>query len=584
MNTNWNLDILYKGYDDPKFAEDIAKIDALAEKITVFSKTLGNEDVTTTLKTIIEYSSGIHLVTRNVACFLHLKQATNTSDKDAINYLNVINVKMSNLTKVNTQIDQYIAKVENLEEVIKGDSTLSDHAYYLTSIKDKGKYQLSDEVEEIVSKMNLSGGHAWAEQFDFLTSSLEIEMEDKTVTLSEVRNLAYDPDVNVRKTAYEAELKGYEKIKDAVAFSLNNIKSQVNMLCDMRGFDNALDQALNNADMKKETLDAMFEAMREYMPRFREYLKRKGTLLGHENGLPWYDLFAVIAEDDTKYTVEEAKAYLVNHFSTFSDDLTEMVEKAFDEAWIDFYPKKGKVGGAFCYNMPAQKQSRVLGNYDGFFTDIVTLAHELGHAYHGQQIQDHLPLNTHYSMPVAETASTFNENIIMNAAIKEASGATKVALMESQLQDTTQIMVDIYSRFLFEDEVFSRRKSEFLFADQLQDIMIRAQKEAYGDGLDENFLHPYMWACKGHYYSDNLSYYNFPYAFGGLFARGLYAIYLEDKEAFLPKYQKLLYNTTIMSVEDCAASIGVDLTKKEFWLKSLASYAEVIDAFLEATK
>ncbi len=584
MNTNWNLDILYKGYDDPAFSNDIKNIDNIAKKMTDFSSKLGAEDVITTVKTIIEYSSELYSTVKNLTAFLQLKQATNTSDKDAINYLNAIHIKSSNLTKVMIQIHQYIENIDDLDALIKSDETLNNHAYYLTKVKAKGKYQLTDEVEEIISKMNLTGAHAWAEQFDLLTSSLEVEMNDKTLTLSEVRNLAYDPNSKVRKAAYEAELKGYEKIKDPIAYSLNNIKGQVNMLCDMRGYESALDEALFHADMKKETLDAMLDAMKEYMPKFRQYLKRKGSLLGHKNGLPWYDLFAVISEDDTKYTVEEAKEYLLKHFRTFSPDLTQMVEQAFDEAWIDFYPKKGKVGGAFCYNLTEQEQSRILGNYDGFLTDIVTLAHELGHAYHGQQIQSHLPLNTDYSMPVAETASTFNENIIMNAAIEEASGHAKIALLESQLQDTTQIILDIYSRYLFEDEVFTRRKNEFLFADQLQEIMIKAQKEAYGDGLDENFLHPYMWTCKGHYYSEELSYYNFPYAFGGLFARGLYALYLEDKEAFLPKYRALLFNTTIMSVEDCAASIGIDLTQKEFWLKSLASYSKVIDSFLEATK
>ncbi len=584
MNTNWNLDILYKGYDDPNFTTDLASIDTLATTLQTVVEAFTQNDTETNLCAIIEASSEMRQTLYRIGSFLGLKQATNTADKEAINYINALDVKVSNLTKVNTQIEQYIARVENLESVMAKHPLLSSHAYYLKGIKADGEYQLSDEVEEIIAKMNLSAGQAWSQQFDLLTSSLEIDLDEKKVTLSEVRNLAYDPDVNVRKAAYEAELKGYEKIKDPIAFSLNNIKGQVNMLCDMRGFDDALAQALHKADMKKETLDAMLEAMKEYMPKFRSYLKRKATLLGHENGLPWYDLFAIIAENDTKFSVEEAKAYLLKHFSSFSSDLADMVEHSFDEAWCDFFPKKGKVGGAFCCNLPEQKQSRILLNYDGYFTDIVTLAHELGHAYHGQQIQDHMPLNTNYSMPVAETASTFNENIIMNAAISEATDETKIALMESQLQDATQIILDIYSRFLFEQEVFTRRKDEFLFADQLQDIMLRAQKESYGDGLDPAFLHPFMWTCKGHYYSEALSYYNFPYAFGGLFARGLYALYLEDKEAFIPKYKQLLYNTTIMSVEDCAASIGIDLTDKAFWLKSLASLGEVIDAFLEATK
>ena len=232
--------------------------------------------------------------------------------------------------------------------------------------------------------------------------------------------------------------------------------------------------------MDRQTLDAMMSAIQEYLPIFHQYLKRKGELLGHPNGLPWYDLFAPLplsASVEKKYTLQETKDYLINHFTPFAQDLADLIQTAFDDAWIDFYPRKGKVGGAFCYNLPFIKQSRILTNFDGELGDIVTLAHELGHAYHGLMIEDHRPLNTDYSMPVAETASTFNENIIMNAAIaEEHDPKRKLILIEKQLQDVTQIICDIYSRFLFEREVFERRRNSFLFADSLCDIMVKAQK------------------------------------------------------------------------------------------------------------
>ncbi len=584
MKANWNLDVLYKGYDDPKFKEDTNLFIQHCEAFNTYATTLEKYDVLTNLKNIISLYENMQVVGRDLRVFCSLKQSTNTADKDAINQLRLLDQNESNIKKARTIVEKYISNIENLDSYIQQDETLSAYTYFLTSIQEGAKYTLDESVEETIAKMNLFAGKAWKDQFSYLTSSLEIDMDGESVTLSEIRNLAYDPDQEVRKKAYQAELKGYAKIKDAIAFSLNNIKAQVNMTSSMRRFPSALDEALHKADMKRETLDAMIEAMKEYMPKFREYLKRKATLLGHTNGLPFYDLFAPVGEDDTKYSIEEARVYLHKQFSTFSTELADMLNRAYDEEWIDFYPKKGKVGGAFCYNMPKQEQSRILLNYDGFLTDIVTLAHELGHAFHGQQIATHKPLNLSYSMPVAETASTFNENIIMNAAIQEASGDAKIALMESQLQDTTQIILDIYSRFVFESTVFERKKEEFLFPEQLEQIMLDAQKEAYGDGLDPNQLHPYMWVCKGHYYSEALSFYNFPYAFGGLFARGLYALYMEDRNTFVSKYNDLLHATTITSVEDCAKTMGIDLSDKAFWLKSLASYSEVIDAFLEATK
>ena len=281
--------------------------------------------------------------------------------------------------------------------------------------------------------------------------------------------------------------------------------------------------------------------------------------------------------------MEEAHKYLVERFSTFAPDLAEMVDTAFREEWIDFYPRAGKVGGAFCSNQPFLKQSRILTNFSGSFGSVVTLAHELGHAYHGKQIESHRPLNMHYTMPVAETASNFNELIIVNNAIENAQGEQKIQLIESQIQDLTQIIVDIYSRFLFEDEVIRRRKDTFLFADDLCKIMLDAQKQAFGDGLDHDQLHPYMWCCKSHYYRAGLSYYNFPYAFGGLFSRGLYAKYLEEGEAFLPKYRQLLKATTVDTVEHVAGIAGIDLTQPDFWRQSLATITDQIDTFIAET-
>jgi oligoendopeptidase F len=260
-----------------------------------------------------------------------------------------------------------------------------------------------------------------------------------------------------------------------------------------------------------------------------------------------------------------------------------MVASAFDNRWIDFYPRPGKAGGAFCADVQCIGQSRILTNFSGSFGSVVTHAHELGHAYHGQQIESHRPLNTGYTMPVAETASNFNELIIVNDAIAKSEGGEKISLIESQIQDCTQIIVDIYSRFLFEDEVIRRRKSKFMFADELEEIMLNAQKEAYGDGLDPETLHPYMWCCKSHYYRAGLSYYNFPYAFGGLFSRGLYAKYLEEGEEFVPKYRALLKATTVDSVENVAHIAGIDLTKPEFWRTSLQVIADRIDEFIAET-
>lgn len=584
MNKEWSLDVLYKGYNDPNFKNDLEKLKLTITDLEKLAASLGNDSELNTLHTIIDIYENYSILITKLYSYIELRQATNTSDTETNNYLNQVMQFISSTAKADTRIQNYITSIPNLMELVSKDEKLKDYTFYFSEMKEKASHLLSEEVEEVIAKLNLSAGASWSNLQQYLTSIVEVDYNGEKTTLPSIRNLAYSSDKNVRKAAYEAEIACYDKIKDAVSFSLNNIKTQVSTICELRGYESPLAMTLRQACMTKETLDAMFTAMKEYMPKFQEYLKRKAQILGYSNGLPWYELFAPMGETHTTFTTETAKEYLLKHFREFADDLADMVEEAFDNSWIDFFPHKGKVGGAFCANLPFIKQSRVLTNFDGALGDVVTLAHELGHAYHGLQIQDHRPLNLDYSMPVAETASTFNENVIVNAAISEATGEERLALIENQLQDTTQIICDIYSRFLFEDEVFSRSKEEFLFPDELNKIMIHAQKEAFGDALEEATLNPYMWVNKSHYYSADVSYYNFPYAFGGLFARGLYEQYKKEGSAFLPKYRALLKATTISSVEDVAKIAGIDLTCPDFWRESLKSYTNNVDEFLRLTE
>lgn len=222
----------------------------------------------------------------------------------------------------------------------------------------------------------------------------------------------------------------------------------------------------------------------------------------------------------------------------------------------------------------------MLTNFNGSFDALSTLAHELGHAYHGETIKDHRPLNQNYSMPVAETASTFNETHLTLHMYKEADNPEeKLAILDNYLTGAGQTVVDILSRFTFEKEVFERSKETFLDSDALQTIMLDAQRFAYGDALQEEHLHPYMWVCKGHYYSTGRSFYNFPYAFGQLFSAGLYRRYQDEGADFMPVYAQLLQDTTVSSVEGTAAAAGIDLSKPDFWEASFAMLEEMVEEY-----
>ena len=576
MNEVWNLDVIYRGFDDPAFAADMEKLEKLVKDYAAFAGELVGQTPLDGLKKGIALEEALTVLTAKLGEYASLRQSVNTRDAEAGSRLGQVMQRISGAAGAQAQWREWVSKIPDLMVLVAGDETLKDYTFLFERLLRNSTHLLGSLGEQISARLSMSGSSAWSDLQGYLTSTVPVSYNGGTTNLSAIRNLAYDPDPAVRKAAYEAELSCYDRIKDSVAFALNSIKLETISDCQLRGYGSPLDRTLEQSDMKRQTLDAMLGAMEESMPKFRQYLRAKGKALGHENGLPWYDLFAPMGKSAAQYTAEDAKRILVELFSTFDQELADMVARAFDESWIDFYPRDGKTGGAFCAGVECIGQSRILTNFDGTFGSIVTLAHELGHAFHNQCIRAHRPLNRDYSMPVAETASTFNECVVMAAAIRQAnSHDEELALIESQLQDVTQIICDIYSRYLFESMVLENREQQFMDADTLCGMMLKAQEQSYGDGLDPNFRHPYMWICKSHYYG--ATFYNFPYAFGGLFARGLYAQYQREGAAFVPKYKKLLRTTTVATAEDVAKVAGIDLTDKEFWRGALQTVAQQID-------
>ena len=376
---------------------------------------------------------------------------------------------------------------------------------------------LSDSEEILASKLQLVGSSGWSQLQGNLTSNLVIDVEGygNNLPLPSVRNMAYSADANLRKVAYEAEINAYKRIEDAVAMALNNIIREVNIMMPLRHYESALEKTLEQSRMSAATLNAMIEAIKEEAPRFREYLRLKGKMLGHNDGIPFYDMFAPVGKLTKEYSILEAKELVLDAFGSFSKPLYDLGYEAFNNRWIDFLPREGKRGGAFCAGLDNHNQSRVLTNFTGSLADIQTLAHELGHAYHGRVVQENSPLNRSYPMPLAETASIFCQTLMSKKMIAEITDPMeKLTVVEVSLSEDTQCVIDILSRVIFESEVLNTPISKPLSAKELCDMMLNAQEASYGNGLAADIRHPYMWVCKSHYYSAGLNFYNFPYAFG----------------------------------------------------------------------
>jgi pepF/M3 family oligoendopeptidase len=439
-------------------------------------------------------------------------------------------------------------------------------------------------MEKWMLRMSLDGAEAFSKLRDRLMGSHTVELDGKSLPLPAVRGMAYDPDPAVRKAAYEAELASYAKVETSMAFCLSGIKGEALTMCEAQKYPDILTRQLMESRMDRETLDAMLTAIKEALPDFRRYLRAKGKLLGHNDGLPFYDLFAPVGEASLRYTVEEARQLLVSTFSEVHPEMGAFMAHAFDNRWIDFLPREGKAGGAFCAGYHQKKLCRILTNFVGSFSDVSTLAHELGHGWHDRCLERVPVLMTNVPMQLAETASIFNETLLSHAVRKTADEKSRFVLLENSLMEATQTVVDIYSRFLFETGVFEARKTHTPSAAELNRMMLDAQEAAYGDGLDKNLRHPSMWVNKSHYYSVGLHFYNFPYAFGLLFGLGVFALYQKEGAAFLPKYDAMLAACGNGTVADVAASVGIDVRSVDYWRSALDVVRGEVDEFVSLCK
>lgn len=580
MKTNWDLTVFYKDFDDPEFKDDLAR---LPKEIDAFTAAIAApaEDEVKKLVSLVHQEEALSNLFERLSLMIGLTLSVDANNKAANAAMAPLMRAVMGSSLASNAFSRYLASLENLDAIIDADDELKARAFALREAAENAKHQLPEALEKPVLKMQLSGGEAFSQLRDKLDATLLVDYDGKQIPLSAVRALAYDGDADTRRRAYEAELASYKKIELPMSFCLNNLKAEGETMAALKGYKGVLDMALAHSRMDEKTLEAMWTAIREALPELREYFKAKGRLLGHENGLPFYDLFAPVGQSTRTYTVEEARALLLDLFGKFCPEMGEMMRTAFDEGWIDMYPREGKSGGAFCSGYYAKNISRVMTNFAGSASDVSTLAHELGHAFNNRMLHHKPIMMTETPMPLAETASTFNETLLISQLLKTATPEEELTLLDSCLTEQTQTMVDIYSRFLFEQKVVAAQADHALDVDELKETMLWAQEQSYGDGLDPEYRHPYMWACKSHYYSTGVHFYNFPYAFGGLFARGLYARYEKEGEAFVPVYCDLLSRFGSDTIANVTASVGIDVTTPDFWREAVESVLVQVRRFVE---
>ncbi len=586
---HWNMEVVYPNLQSPQFEEGFSKVKRSIEELAQLFDRYGigktehkplDDETVEQFNTVVERLNETLKEAFTLRAYISSFTATNSRDDLAQAKLSELQNSSTLLSQLSTRLTAWIGSLD-VEGLIERSKVAADHAFMLGRAKVEATHLMSPGEESLAAELNVTGGSAWGKLHGNITSQLtvpiELEGKRQELPMSVIRTLAFEKDREVRRKAYEAEIEGWKSVAVPLAAALNSIKGEVNTLTKRRGWDSALDRAIFDANIDRETLEAMMEAAHESFPDFRRYFRAKAHALGLEQ-LAWYDLFAPVGESSSEWSYPEATGFIVEQFATYSGKMSAFAQRAFNEEWIDAEPRPGKRDGAFCMWLRAD-ESRVFANYKPSYDSMSTLAHELGHAYHNMVKAERTMLQKSTPMTLAETASIFCQTIIQNAALKDAGRQEQISILEAALQDSSQVVVDITSRFLFERRLFEARKQRELSVDELTTLMKEAQRETYGDGLDESTLHGYMWAMKPHYYSTGLSYYNFPYMFGLLFGLGLYARYGEDPEAFRTGYDDLLSSTGLADAATLAARFGIDTRTPDFWRASLSIIREDIDRF-----
>lgn len=578
-DATWDLSFLYKGFDDPALRGDIDKIKPMVEECQALLAKEGQPGAK--LEKMMGHLEGLFGTLNRTFGYCQLVLAVEAENREAFRHLEELDALNVDVEALLSACKRYVGTVADLKSVIAGNPVLESNAFILEEFALKAAHMLPESMEKWMLRMSLTGGDAFSKLRDQVMGTHMVEMDGKALPLPAVRGMAYDSDADIRKRAYEAEIASYAKVELPMAFCLAGIKGEALTLCEAKNYSDVLTQQLAESRMDRETLDAMLTAIKEALPDFRRYLRAKAKLLNHKDGLPFYDLFAPVSKEGKRYTADEAQALLTEVFSGVSPEMGAFIDHAFENRWMDMYPKEGKEGGAFCAGFHQEKLSRVLTNFVGSLSDISTIAHELGHAWHNRCLEGKPILMAEPPMPLAETASIFNETLLNHTVRQTADSDMAFALLEASLMEATQVVVDIYSRYLFESAVFEARKTHTPSVEELKGFMLDAQEEAYGDGLAQDVRHPYMWVCKSHYYSVGLHFYNFPYAFGLLFGLGVFAKYKEEGSAFLPRYNALLGACGGGLVTDVAASVGINVRSADYWRSALDLVRQEIDEFVE---
>lgn len=582
----WDLDVFFEGGStSPAFR---AHMDAIPAQIDRLSQTLQQLQLTsasdaTHLRDVLENIASVSMQLRQAGGFISCLTAQNTQDKEALLRQGELSTLRAKFAPVHLTLQQLLhALNDDVFTQLLAQEPLAEFTFILTEMRDAAKLELSQKEEELISALAVDGYEAWGQYYNLLIGDLKVQVEVdgemQTLSVGQANNLSSHPDASVRKAAFEALEHVFTEREEFFAKVLNHLGGFRLATYEKRGWDNVLDEPLRINRMQQQTLDAMWQAISNHKAPFASFLQKKAKLFGREQ-MDWYNFDAPITETVSTMPYSEGAQFILTQFEKFGPELANFTRTAFEDGWIEAENRDNKRPGGFCTGLPMSEQSRIFMTYSGTMSNVSTLAHELGHAFHSYALRPVHPLNRSYAMNVAETASTFAEMIVADAAVQAAkTDAEKLSLLEDKIQRSVAFFMNIHARFLFETRFYEERKQGVVSAARLNELMTEAQQEAFAGALGE--AHPHFWASKMHFYITGVPFYNFPYTFGYLFSLSIYALAQQQGTSFEQKYMALLRDTAVMTVEELALKhLGEDITTVDFWEKGIALCVADVEEF-----
>ncbi|CAH1556469.1 Oligoendopeptidase F [Vibrio jasicida] len=586
---SWDLSIVYNDLADPRIQDDIALVEQCIDLLNKQSADCNSVEVMQNAILTSEAASRLAGTIANFANCYASVDATNAEAKALLGRMTRIFSELSQAysafeLKLTHADEEFITRVLDHEN-----PDINGQAFSILNSRKLADTRLSTEEEKLLAAMSVDGKSAWGKLYNNLTGSLKVQLEhvdseSEELGFSQAASILYGSEFERQEAAWRGVQKAMSTHQESFASILNALSGwrlTENKKRSTKRDVHFLDPSLHGSRIKAETLDAMMKVAKDS----REIGQKAGLLMAKVHGLdemkPWNHLAAMpaLSGEAKVYPFDEAIDVICEAFETVNPDMSEFVHMMVQNGWIDAAPNANKRLGAYCTKLPATRTPLVFMTWSGSRSDLMTLAHELGHAFHNWVIRD-LPLcQTYYPMTLAETASIFAENIVRDHLISKAGSVDdKLEMLWEELSSALALMINIPVRYEFEKAFYERRQEGELTADDFCELMSKTWKDWYGDVMSE--ADPYFWASKLHFSISGVSFYNYPYLFGFLFSKGIYAQRASKGESFYSDYVELLRDTGNMMAEDVVAKhLSMDLTQPEFWQQSVELVRDKVDEF-----